>query len=267
MVQGRGIGSNGLLGPGHCEPNLTPWATPTTMICRTDRHKYIENLKLEPRRELLKHSARMRIGYMAKGMSDESLFSQYCDGAVELLEVLINRYRQELYGFLAKFLGDATLAQDVFQETFLQVHLSKHTFDQSRRFKPWLFAVAANKARDAMRARKRHRTVSIDASLSSDQSEGGGRFVDLIASAELSPADKFSKLEAARLVREVVATMPEHLREVLLLAYFQRLAYKEIAEIVGLPLGTVKSRLHTALGSFAKLWARKTAHKLSGDLQ
>ena len=203
---------------------------------------------------------------MAKGMSDESLFSQYCDGAVELLEVLINRYRQELYGFLAKFLGDPTLAQDVFQETFLQVHLSKHTFDQSRRFKPWLFTVAANKARDAMRARKRHRTLSIDASLGSDQSEGG-RFVDLIASDQLSPADEFSKVEAARLVREVVATMPDHLREVLLLAYFQRLAYKEIAEIVGVPLGTVKSRLHTALGVFAKLWTRKTAHKLSGDLQ
>ena len=203
---------------------------------------------------------------MAKGMSDESLFSQYCDGAVELLEVLINRYRQELYGFLAKFLGDATLAQDVFQETFLQVHLSKHTFDQSRRFKPWLFTVAANKARDAMRTRKRHRTLSIDASLGSDQSEGG-RFVDLIASDQLSPADEFSKLEAARFVGEVVATMPDHLREVLLLAYFQRLAYKEIAEIVGVQLGTVKSMLHTARAVFAKLWTRKTAHKRSGDLQ
>jgi len=203
---------------------------------------------------------------MAKGMSDESLFGQYCDGATELLEVLINRYRQELYAFLAKFLGDATLAQDVFQETFLQIHLSKHTFNQARRFKPWLFAVAANKARDALRARKRHRTVSIDASLASDRSEGGGRFVDLIASGELTAAEKFSQAEAAQLVREVVATMPEHLREVLLLAYFQRMAYKDIAEIVGVPLGTVKSRLHTALGSFARLWARKTSAKINGDL-
>ena len=63
---------------------------------------------------------------MAKGMSDENLFSQYCAGATEFLEVLINRYSKELYGFLVKFLCDAALAQDVFQETFLQVHLSKH---------------------------------------------------------------------------------------------------------------------------------------------
>ncbi len=203
---------------------------------------------------------------MAKNVSDESLFSQYCDGAGELLEVLINRYRQPLYGFLAKFLGDANLAEDVFQETFLQVHLSRHTFQQGRRFKPWLFTVAANKGRDAMRSRKRHRTVSIDASLGSDQTEGSGRFVDLIASSELTPAEKFSQVEAAQLVREVIQTMPGHLREVLLLAYFQRMPYKDIAEIVSVPLGTVKSRLHTALGSFAMLWERKTSQKLSGNL-
>lgn len=203
---------------------------------------------------------------MAKGMTDESLFGQYCEGSSELLEVLINRYRQELYGFLAKFLSDATLAQDVFQETFLQIHLSKHTFVQGRRFKPWLFAVAANKARDALRTRKRKRMVSIDASLSSDQSEGGGRFVDLIASDEPTVTENLSQAETAQIVREVVATTPDHLREVLLLAYFQRMPYKDIAEVVGIPLGTVKSRLHAALGSFAGLWERRTSAKLNGDL-
>ena len=191
---------------------------------------------------------------MKKGMSDESLFGQYCDGATELLEVLINRYRQQLYGFLAKFLGDATLAQDVFQETFLQIHLSKHTFKQGRRFKPWLFAVAANKARDTIRSRKRHRMVSIDASFSSDPSGDGGSFVDLIASDEPSITDELSQAEVAQIVREVVETMPEHLREVLLLAYFQKMAYKEIAQIVDVPLGTVKSRLHTAVVHFMKKW-------------
>ena len=201
---------------------------------------------------------------MAKGMSDESLFSQYCQGAEELLEVLISRYRQELYGFLAKFLGDAALAQDVFQETFLQVHLSKHTFTQGRRFKPWLFTVAANKARDAMRVRTRHRTVSLDASLAADNDQSGGRFVDLIDSGQLSPVENFSQIEMAQMVREVAATMPEHLREVLLLAYFHHMPYKEIAEIVQIPLGTVKSRLHTALSTFVKLWAQRTSAK-SGE--
>ena len=196
---------------------------------------------------------------MAKGMSDESLFGQYCAGATELFEVLITRYSKELYGFLAKFLGDATLAQDVFQETFLQVHLSKHTFKQGRRFRPWLFTVAANKARDAMRARGRHPTVSIDASPGSAQDGQPGSFVDLMASGELSPSQKYSKVEAAELVKGVVAEMPDHLREVLILAYFQQLPYKDIAEIVGIPVGTVKSRLHTALGSFGKLWQRRVS--------
>ena len=196
---------------------------------------------------------------MAKGISDESLFGQYCAGATELLEVLINRYRQELYAFLARFLGDQALAHDVFQETFLQVHLSKHTFQQGRKFRPWLFAVAANKARDAMRVRGRHRTVSLDASLGSEQSESTGSFVELLASDELAPVAKLSKAEAAQAVRRVIAEMPDHLREVLLLAYFQQLPYKDIAEIVGIPLGTVKSRLHSSLARFATLWSRASS--------
>lgn len=202
---------------------------------------------------------------MAQGISDESLFGQYCAGASELLEVLINRYRQELYAFLARFLGDNTLAQDVFQETFLQVHLSKHTFQQGRAFKPWLFAVAANKARDAMRVRGRHPTVSLDASPGSEQTDGSSRFVELMASTELTPPMKLSKVEAAQAVQDVIQILPDHLREVLLLAYFQQLSYKEIAEIVGIPLGTVKSRLHTALGRFARLWARRTSLRVSSD--
>jgi len=196
---------------------------------------------------------------MAQGISDESLFGQYCAGATELLEVLINRYRQELYAFLARFLGDQTLAQDVFQETFLQVHLSKHTFQQGRAFRPWLFAVAANKARDAMRVRSRQRTVSLDASPSAEKSEHAGRFVELIASDELAPAAKLSQAESAEAVRRVIAQVPDHLREVLLLAYFQQLPYKEIAEIVGIPLGTVKSRLHSALARFATLWSKASS--------
>ena len=196
---------------------------------------------------------------MAQRISDESLFRQYCDGATELLEVLINRYKQELYGFLAKFLGDATLAQDVFQETFLQVHLSKETFKHGRNFKPWLYAVAANKARDALRSRGRRRTLSLDASPSTAQDSQNLRFVELIASSEPTPLENFSKLEAAQMVRQVVQTMPDHLREVLLLAYFRHLPYKDIAEVVGIPLGTVKSRLHTSLAHFARLWERRTS--------
>ena len=204
---------------------------------------------------------------MAQGVSDESLFCQYCAGATELLEVLINRYRQELYAFLVRFLGDNILAQDVFQETFLQVHLSKHTFQQGKAFRPWLFAVAANKARDALRARRRHPTVSIDASPGYEQTDGSTRFVELIASTEPTPSMKLSKAEAAQIVREVIEALPDHLREVLLLAYFQQLSYKEIAEIVGIPLGTVKSRLHTALARFARLWAKRATLRVSSDQQ
>ena len=198
--------------------------------------------------------------------SDEALMAAHRNGDTTAFEQLVRRHGGSLLGYLTRMSGNRDRAEDFFQETFKRVHQKGHTFNVKGRFKPWLFAVAANKARDALRARKRRRMVSIDASVSLDQNDGGGRFVDLMASDEASPVEKFSQAEAAERVREVVATMPDHLREVLLLAYFQRLAYKEIAEIVGVPLGTVKSRLHTALGSFTKLWARKTSEKPKGDL-
>ena len=73
-----------------------------------------------------------------------------------------------------------------------------------------------------------------------------------------------SDSEARELVRQVVGDeLPDHLKEVLLLAYFQQLAYKEVAEVLGIPLGTVKSRLHAAVGTFAQVW--KARYRESGE--
>ena len=78
------------------------------------------------------------------------------------LATLINRYERELYSFLRRYLGDATLAEDAFQATFLQVHRKGHLCDSSRRFRPWLYTVATNRAIDLQRRNKRHQAVSLD---------------------------------------------------------------------------------------------------------
>jgi len=99
-------------------------------------------------------------------VSDEQLLLRYTQGNSEAFEQLVRRYRRTLYSFLARFTGDPALAEDVFQETFLQVHLSAGGFDVSRRLKPWLFTIAANKARDALRSRFRHPAAELDAKYS-----------------------------------------------------------------------------------------------------
>ncbi len=190
-----------------------------------------------------------------QGPSDNDLLQQHLDGDQSAFALLLERYRQELFGFLARFTGDAAMADDVFQETFLQLHMSAGKFDMSRRLKPWLFTIAANKARDAMRKRKRHRAVPLDAQVGNGDDQSAS-YADLMPADIPSPDETLVNLESRQAVRNIVSELPEGLRSVLVLCYFSGMPYKDIAEIVQAPLGTVKSRLHTAVRTFADKWKR-----------
>ncbi|MEM9881586.1 MAG: RNA polymerase sigma factor [Planctomycetota bacterium] len=186
-------------------------------------------------------------------LTDEQLLAAHRDGRADAFEALVRRYRPELLHFLIRFAGNRAAGEDLFQETFLQVHVSAHTFDVSKRFKPWLFTIGANKARDHLRKHKRQKTVPLSATLDSSNGEGPS-FVDLMSADLPLPDDLAEDGETAALVKRAVDDLPDHLREVLLLAYFNQFPYKQIAEMLGIPLGTVKSRLHAAVGTFAQLW-------------
>jgi RNA polymerase sigma-70 factor (ECF subfamily) len=185
--------------------------------------------------------------------SDEQLLADYRDGDRASFEHLVNRYQRELYHFLVRFMGDRVLADDVFQETFLQVHQSAAQFDSSRRFRPWLFTIAANKARDMIRSNNRRQTTALQASISSGD-ESGGEFIDLMSAGTLPPGDSMERQEIQQKVQQTVMGMPEHLREILLLSYFHQFPYKQISDMLDIPLGTVKSRLHAAVAHFADKW-------------
>jgi RNA polymerase sigma-70 factor (ECF subfamily) len=182
--------------------------------------------------------------------TDERLIEDYLEGDHAALQSIIERYHDDLMRFLRRMTGSHALAEDVFQDTFLQIHQSIRTFDTSRRFKPWLFTIAANKARDALRRDKRRKA----ASLSANATEDGPAFVDLMAIDLPGPELPLEHAERNALVQSAIDDMPLRQREILLLAYFQRLSYQQIADLFGIPLGTVKSRLHAAVASFAKRW-------------
>jgi RNA polymerase sigma-70 factor (ECF subfamily) len=186
-------------------------------------------------------------------LTDEQLIERYTQGQAAAFPELMDRYRNEVFHFLVRFMGNRAAAEDVFQDAFLQVHISADTFDPSRRFKPWLFTIAANKARDYMRKRARRPASSLSAKIDSADSESQA-YLDLMEADLPTPEAGAEDAELRQQVGQVVQQMPEHLREILLLAYFQRFGYAEIAEILEIPLGTVKSRLHSAVGTFANLW-------------
>jgi RNA polymerase sigma-70 factor (ECF subfamily) len=188
-------------------------------------------------------------------VSDEALFERYRRGEREALRTLIERHQPDLMRFLYRLVGEQAGAEDVFQDAFLQVHLSADTFDAERRFRPWLFTIAANKARDYLRRKGRRRTLELSAPVDAGDADGaGGSFVDLMEVRIPTPDARLSAEETGRLVQKALDQLPPLLREILLLAYFQRLSYVQIHDELGIPLGTVKSRLHAAVAAFAKKW-------------
>lgn len=192
-------------------------------------------------------------------ISDNDLLQRHLDGDAQAFAALVERYRGELFAFLARFTGDGALADDIFQETFLQLHLSAAVFDMTRRLKPWLFTIAANKARDALRSRTRHPMAPLDAALPGGGSDAA-TFAELIPSDIPTPDQTVLNLETRRIVQSIVNDMPESLRTVIILCYFHEFAYKDIAEMLELPLGTIKSRIHAAVQFFAQRWKAAVGH-------
>jgi RNA polymerase sigma-70 factor, ECF subfamily len=193
-------------------------------------------------------------------ITDEVLFEKYRRGDANALRTLIERYHSDLLRFLYRLVGDQAGAEDVFQDAFLQVHLSAASFDATRRFRPWLFTIAANKGRDYLRKKGRRRTLELSAPVGGDESDGAASYIDLMEVNVPAPDARLDDAELNEKVQRALSPLSPTLREVLLLAYFQRLSYAQIADELGIPLGTVKSRLHAAVASFAKAW-----HEQSSD--
>jgi RNA polymerase sigma-70 factor (ECF subfamily) len=181
--------------------------------------------------------------------SDEDLILAYQDeGNRRAFEELVHRYERELYNYLRRFLGHAEMAEEVFQNTFLQVHLKCDQFQPGRRLRPWLYTIATNQAIDAQRRNRRHKMVSLDrrgGDSSGDQ--GVGALIGLLESSEPHPAERFESAQWRERIAEAVDELAEPLRLVVELVYFQGLKYREAADVLSIPVGTVKSRLHTAI--------------------
>ncbi len=192
-------------------------------------------------------------------LSDEQLLMHLQRGRREALDELIRRYEHELYGYLRRYTGDDELAQDVFQNTFLHVYLKIEQYEPGRAARPWLYAIATHQAVDALRRRQRQRDRT--APLLADGEQGDMPFVAWEPAARESddPLDCLARSEQQALVRSAVAGLPEFLRQVVLLVYFQGLKYHEAAEVLGIPVGTIKSRLHNALKRLMDICSDKDA--------
>jgi RNA polymerase sigma-70 factor (ECF subfamily) len=179
--------------------------------------------------------------------TDEKLLLSYQESADEgVFAELVRRYEKELYGYLRHYLGSAEMAEDVFQLTFLQIHLKCEQFEPGKKVRPWLYTVATNQAIDYQRQNRRHRMSSLDRTVSRSE-ENSSSLVDALGGDDRGPAADVESAEQHEALRRAVNALPEPLRQVVVLVYFQGLKYREAAQVLALPVGTVKSRMHVAM--------------------
>jgi len=176
-------------------------------------------------------------------LSDEQLALDIQQGRKEGLAVLVERHYDRIMAYLYRLCGgQVQLAQDMTQETFLRVLSRISLYQHSRPFLPWLYAIATNLARQHQ---QRAETRQAD-NLEEAQAEA-------LATYDPSPEEYALLNDESRAVVDALARLPGHQREVVLLFYYQELSQQQIAESLGIPLGTVKSRLSLGLRRLREL--------------
>ena len=168
--------------------------------------------------------------------TDGYLVGAIVNGDEDAVRVLLSRYDRPLRALLRRILGAPADLDDAMQETWIRVVRSAHRYDPTQRFSGWLFAIAWNVAR-----RRWTKTELVDASAE----------VPEVAAHGADSEQAYLAAERARHLREHVAKLPDGLAQAILLRYFEELSEREVAERLGIPLGTVKSRLHNALRKLA----------------
>lgn len=191
--------------------------------------------------------------------SDEELLALFQQGTSEVFGALVRRYEGELYGYLRRYLGDRDLADDVFQNTFLQLYTKMHRYEAGRPVRPWLYAIATNQAIDALRRQGRHPMLRLHVEAEDADESDLPNLYTLLSSREPGPVEQLHDEERKQLIRASVEKLPDFLKQVVILAYYQGLKYKDIADIMAIPVGTVKSRLHTALCKLHEAWVAEPA--------
>lgn len=183
--------------------------------------------------------------------TDESLFAAHRRGETEAFGELVRRYGDSVLGYLMRMTHNREQAEDCFQETFRRVHEKAHTF-RGRRFKSWLFSIATNVAIDGLRKRRRARVVSLNQPMDCPNDEGQEYGAVAVAQNSCDPVQEAIRLEQKQQVRRAVGSLPAQQQATLVLAYYEQLTYREVAEILGCSVGAVKTQMYRALRALEK---------------
>ena len=173
--------------------------------------------------------------------SDIELITKYLGGDEKSLELLIQRYLKPVYGFVYRYSGNTQNAEDITQDVFIKIWRNLKKFDQSKRFKTWIFSIAKNTAIDFLKKKKAIPFSEFE------NEEGENMLLETLADkAELAP-EILEKRGVGQMLKSVISKLSKKYQDVLSLRYHDNFTFREISEALEEPLNTVKSRHRRAL--------------------
>ncbi len=181
---------------------------------------------------------------MRDDLPDETLMQRVARNDTAAFDALFLRHRRAVFSFTLRMVGDGPAAEDLTQECFLRVWRSRERYQPTAAFRTWLFTIARRLALDELKRRETHPLVLATDTAQNEDTTGT---FELAASAEeANPQEIVIASELARLLDRTLRALPAEYREAAILRDVEGLTYDEIADVLGCPLGTVKSRLNAA---------------------
>ena len=171
-------------------------------------------------------------------LTDSMLIERCKHRDAEAFRHLVERYKKQAYGFAFSYLKNVDDAFNISQEAFIRAWNAIGTFDEQRLFRPWLFSIIKNLSLNLIARKKRLGEVSLDEAMESSGFD--------IGDDSSNPLEAASASETRRKVWQGIMSLKEEFREIIVLQHFEDLSYREIAETLGIPEGTVMSRLYHA---------------------
>ncbi|MFO7889435.1 MAG: sigma-70 family RNA polymerase sigma factor [bacterium] len=176
-------------------------------------------------------------------MTDAELINRFLDGDINSFNRLVKRWEKPIYNFIYRNLSNKNSAKDVCQKTFIRVYMKLKKLKDPHKFSPWIYRIALNLCRDEHRNNKKRNHLSCDQT----NEEQHYIPVQLPANDDNSPDKILNKKQIENLLKEQLQKIPEEQRVVIIMKQYQGLKFREIADILGQPVNTVKSRLYYGL--------------------
>ena len=171
--------------------------------------------------------------------TDEELMKRFQNGDENAYVELVNRYRDKILNFIFNYIGDFEISEDIVQDTMIKLYQKKHYYKEIAKFSTWLYTIAKNLANTELRKKKRRKTTILS-HISKDSKPYD------IPSDQPGTHQEIESEVTSKIIRNAIDQLTDKFRIVILLRDIQELSYEDISSIVGVPIGTIKSRINRA---------------------